>query len=126
MIDSKTLAQTLIKISQSKNSEKSIAAFFDYLKKKNFLGLLPQVKKHIERSRETLSQTQTLVISTKHQISEAEIKEIISLVQADKDVHVELIKDESIVGGFSATYQGNIYDGSLRNQITQLKTALKS
>lgn len=126
MIDSKVLAQALMKISQSENNEKSVNAFFEYLKKKNFLGLLPQVKKHLERSVDDSSQAQTLIITTKHDLSESETNEIISLVGADKDVQVEVIKDETIVGGFSATYRGNIYDGSLRNQITQLKTTLKS
>ena len=124
MVDSKILAQALMKISQSDNSEKSINAFFDYLKKKNFLGLLPQVKKHIKKERERLLKAKTLIISSKHDISEQEKQEIISLVGAEKDVEVKIIKDESIVGGFSATYDGNIYDGSLRNQITQLRNRL--
>ena len=38
MINSKILGEVLIKISKSKNGEKSIEAFFDYLKKKNFVG----------------------------------------------------------------------------------------
>ncbi len=124
MIDSKVLAQTLIKLSQKDDSEKSISAFFDYLKRKNFLGLLPQVKRHIEQESKHLSETQTLIITTKHDLSDAEIKKIISLVGADADVSVEVIKDETIVGGFSVTYQGNIYDGSLRSQITQLRKRL--
>lgn len=126
MIDSKILAQTLMKISESKDSEKSITAFFEYLEKKNFLGFLPQVKKHIERFKETSSKKQTLTISSKHDLSESEIKKIASLVGADENIVTEIIKDETIVGGFSATFDGNIYDGSLRNQITQLGQKLKS
>lgn len=126
MIDSKVLAQTLMKLSKSENSEKSITAFFDYLDKKNFTGLLPQVKNHIKRFSKISSNEQTLIISSKHDVSESEIKDIISLAGADENVVVEVVIDETIVGGFSATYQGNIYDGSLRNQITQLKTKLKS
>lgn len=124
MINSKTLAQTLIKLSQGKDSEKSITTFFEYLKEKNFLVLLPQIKNHIIRATEVSSKANTLVISSKHTLSDTEINEIISLVGADKNVEKDIINDESIVGGFSATYRGNIYDGSLRNQITQLRTRL--
>lgn len=123
-MDSKVLAQTLMKLAQSKNSEKSIEQFLSYLKKKNFLGLLPKVKKHIERYEKNSSQENKLVISSKHDLSDSDIKNIISLVGADTDVTLEIIKDEAVVGGFSATYAGNIYDGSLRNQITQLRTRL--
>lgn len=126
MTHSKVLAQTLMKISQSKDSEKLVDRFFDYLEEKNFLSLLPQIKGHLKRLLEASTQEQKLVILTKHDLSEIETKEIISLVGADKDVPIEIIKDESIIGGFSATYHGNIYDGSLKNQITQFKTILKS
>ena len=124
MIDSKVLAQTLVKLSQSKDAEKSILEFFKYLGKKNYLGLLPQIKKHIERLGEASSEAQTVVISTKHDLSELETKEILSLVGAESSDKVEIIQDETVVGGFSVTYQGNIYDGSLRNQITQLRKRL--
>jgi F0F1-type ATP synthase delta subunit len=124
MINSKNLAQALIKISQSENAENKINDFFKYSQKKNFLSLLPQVKKHIKKERERLLKAKTLIISSKHDISEQEKEEIISLVGAEKDVNVEIIKDESVIGGFSATYDGNIYDGSLRNQITQLRNRL--
>ena len=126
MIDSKTLAQTLVKLSKGKDSEKSVKAFFEYLEKKNFLGLLPQVKKHLERSLQDSSQAETVVISSKHELSSPEIKEIISMIGADSNVATEMIIDESIVGGFSVVYQRNIYDGSLRNQITQLGIKLRS
>ncbi|MGB0925124.1 MAG: F0F1 ATP synthase subunit delta, partial [Minisyncoccia bacterium] len=80
--------------------------------------------KHLVRAAQISSTANTLVISAKHELSKTDIDEIISLVGADKNVATEIISDESIVGGFSATYQGNIYDGSLRNQITQLRTRL--
>ena len=120
MADSKILAQTLINLSQNKDAEKSIKAFFEYLEKKSFLGLLPQIKGHIQRQSKALSQIQTLTIVSKHTLSKSEISEIISLVDADVDVDVELVLDKNIIGGFSATYNGNIYDGSLQNQIDQL------
>jgi F0F1-type ATP synthase delta subunit len=124
MIDSKILAQSLMKLSESDTDEKSVNGFFEYLKKKNLTGLLPQIKKHLIRQKESSSVLHTLVIASKHDISKSDIENIKSMIGADNSVLVELIKDESIIGGFSATYDGNIYDGSLRNQITQLRNRL--
>lgn len=123
-MESKKLAQTLIKLSQSENADTAISEFFSFLKKKNLLGLLPQIKKHVVRHTERESASDKLVILTKHELSEKEIKQIITLVKADKNIETEVIIDTTIVGGFSAMYNGHIYDGSLRNQITQMRTQL--
>jgi F0F1-type ATP synthase delta subunit len=124
MNDSKVLAQTLMKISNSENADIKISGFFDYLREKNLMGLLPQIKYHIHREGNKTSAENTLIISIKHDISDSEIDDIKSLVGADMSVSVEIIKEPSMVGGFSAIYQGNIYDGSLRNQLTQMRTRL--
>ena len=124
MINSKILAQTLMKLSQSQDSEKTVARFFKYIEKQNLCGLLPQVKKYIEQKKEEFSSKNTVVISTKHDLSESDIRDIISITGAEKDAIVKIIKDTNIVGGFSVLYQGNIYDGSLRNHITQLRNRL--
>lgn len=125
MTKSKILAEALLKLSQSKNGEKAINKFFDFIQEKNFSGFLPQIKKHIERQGCISAQEKNLIISTKYELSKEEIEEVKKLVGAEKDSVVEVIIDKNIIGGFSATYKGNIYDGSLRNKISQMKTALK-
>jgi F0F1-type ATP synthase delta subunit len=50
----------------------------------------------------------------------SDIKKLTGALEADVLVHT----DESVVGGFSATYQGHIYDGSVAHQLTRLKTTL--
>ena len=124
MFDSKTLAHTLVKLSQTENAEKALEQFFTMLEQKNLLGLLPNIKKHIERFEESSSSHNSLIISSKHDLSEKDQSAIKKLVGAEKDAAVEVIHDETVVGGFSAVYQGHIYDGSLRNQIVQLRTQL--
>lgn len=125
MFDSKTLAETLMRLSKGDNAEKAIKAFFAMMQKKNLIGYLPHVKKHIERTEKSSSNHNSLIISSKHDISAKDQADIISLVSAEKDVVVEVIQDESVVGGFSAVYKGHIYDGSLRNQIVQLRGQLR-
>lgn len=125
MFDSKNLARTLIKLSTGPHADKAIEAFFIMMQQKNLMGLLPNIKKYIERSRELTSHYNNLTITSKHTLSAQDQSDIISLVGADKDVVVACIQDDSVVGGFSAIYKGHIYDGSLRNQIIQLRGQLR-
>ncbi len=125
MFDSKNLARTLIKLSTGPHADKAIEAFFIMMQQKNLMGLLPNIKKYIERSRELTSHYNNLTITSKHTLSAQDQSDIISLVGADKDVVVACIQDDSVVGGFSAVYKGHIYDGSLRNQIIQLRGQLR-
>lgn len=125
MFDSKNLARTLIKLSTGPHADKAIEAFFIMMQQKNLMGLLPNIKKYIERSRELTSHYNNLTITSKHTLSTQDQSDIISLVGADKDVVVACIQDDSVVGGFSAVYKGHIYDGSLRNQIIQLRGQLR-
>jgi F0F1-type ATP synthase delta subunit len=125
MFDSKNLARTLIKLSTGPHADKAIEAFFIMMQQKNLMGLLPNIKKYIERSRELTSHYNNLTITSKHTLSTQDQADIIALVGADKDVIVQCIQDDSVVGGFSAVYKGHIYDGSLRNQIIQLRGQLR-
>ena len=43
MIQSRTLAQTALKLIQKPDAEKHIKAFLEYLKVNNLTGLLPQI-----------------------------------------------------------------------------------
>jgi F0F1-type ATP synthase delta subunit len=123
MINSRTLAHTALILLEKENAEKHIDAFLAYLTENNLTGLLPQVQQHIERLSAQKAGDETLHIHSKHYLSEGEISDIKKLtgaLEADVLVHT----DESVVGGFSATYQGHIYDGSVAHQLTRLKTTL--
>lgn len=111
------------------NSQSQIDKFIDSLssvmENENPISLLKDIKKKIEHFKELNSHQNTLTISSKHTLSAQDQSDIISLVGAEKDVIVECIQDDSVVGGFSAVYKGRIYDGSLYNQIIQLQNKLE-
>lgn len=123
MVDSKTLAQAVLKLASKPNAEKNIEKFIAYLAESNLQGLLPQVVAHIERITLRSAQSNTLHISSKFKLSDVDVKNIQTLAGAESAI-VEEHVDESVIGGFSATYAGFIYDGSLENQITQFKNML--
>lgn len=123
MINSRTLAQTVLTLSEQENAETKIEAFFSYLTENNLTGLLPQMLEHVTRLQTQSSEGQTLHIHSRYELSDAEvedIKKVTGAIDADIEKHV----DESVIGGFSATYNGHIYDGSLANQLVALKNVL--
>jgi len=123
MIDSRTLAETAVRLSQGADAEKNIDAFIAYLSEHNLTGLLPQVLVHAQRMSNQESKDAVLHITSKYALSDAERDQVIKVTGA-QNATVEQHIDENLVGGFSATYEGHIYDGSLSHQITRLKTVL--
>lgn len=123
MVDSRTLAQTVLELTTKPDSEKHIEAFINYLKTNNLQGLLPQVIDHIDRITSRKSESDVLRIRSKYELSEDDVKNIQSVTGA-KNAPITQHVDETVIGGFSATYAGYMYDGSLQNQITRLKNML--
>lgn len=123
MVDSRTLAQTVLEIATKENSEKHIEAFINYLKTNNLQGLLPQVIGHIDRITSRLNESDVLRIRSKYELSKSDVQHIQSVTGA-KNAKVTQHVDETVIGGFSATYAGYMYDGSLQNQVTRLKDML--
>ena len=127
MSDSKTLAKTvlqMIKNSNDQETEKKIDGFFTYLKKKNLISLLPQIREHILRLQEHNKDHNTLVVHSRFELSESKLKEIIKLVGARDKTKIEQKIDNDLVGSFSATYQGTIYDASVKSTLIQMKKTL--
>lgn len=124
MITSRVLAHTALKLTQEENAEASLDAFMSYINENNLNGLLPQMQAHIKRMSAQLSEAEVLHVTTKHALSESDLNEIISIAGADSDTQIIQHTDDSVIGGFSATYKGHIYDGSLQAQVSQLRNVL--
>lgn len=123
MINSRTLAHTVLTLSEQENAEKNIDAFFSYLTQNNLTGLLPQMLEHVQRLQSQASEDEVLTIYARYDLNDAEvesIQKVTGAINAEVSQHV----DESVIGGFSATYKGHIYDGSLSNQLVALKNVL--
>lgn len=120
MLSSKTLAQSLTKMS----SEKQVQGFFNFLEKKKLMNLLPQIKKHLVVINQEQQAFNTLHISSKYLLSDSEVNQIKKVVNADESTHVVTHTDESIIGSYKAEFQGKMYDGSLETKVQKLQKAL--
>ena len=125
MIDSRTLAKTALTLATRPDSDAAIKGFITYLKDHNLIGLLPQVLRHLEREIDTLSQEDTLDVYARYPLSKTLINQLKTIAGAEEATVIEH-QDPSLVGGFRATYQGHIYDGSVKTQLERLRTKLTS
>lgn len=123
MVHSRILAQSFLELAQKPHAEEGIDTLINYIVQNNLTGLLPQTLDHMHRILNRSNEINTLHIQSRFPLEPAHIAHIQDITKAhEAEVVTEI--DESIIGGFSATYNGYIYDGSLENQITRLKSML--
>jgi len=123
MVDSRTLAHTVLKIAAKDDVQKHIETFINYVRENNLVGLLPQVIDHIDRITTRQDESKVLRIRSKYELSDSDVEHIKNVTGADNAEVAQHI-DETVIGGFSASYAGYMYDGSLQNQVTRLKNML--
>lgn len=125
MPSSKDLAQVFIRLSELDSPQENITAFFVYLEKKNLTGLLPQVKEHVLRIAERSDDFNTLTISSRYKLSEKEQSMIADVIGIEGEVSTKEELRDDVVGSFSATYRGTMYDGSLKFALSEMNKALQ-
>lgn len=123
MVHSRILAKSFLDILGTSNAQQGIDALIDYVVGHNLTGILPQTLEHIERMVEKARAGNTLEIYSRFPLEPQEIAQVQQITSA-VDARVVQHTDNSIIGGFSATHNGYVYDGSLKNQVTRLKSML--
>lgn len=123
-VDSQRLAQVLLNLTSDSSNKNAFKSFIEFLKRNNLMMLLPQIRNHVERFAQKQGDENILYIASPFKLKAADVKKITSIAGASSKDPVETIVDESMTGGFQATYQGRIYDGSLDTQITRLRHTL--
>src|SRR5690606_667078 len=126
MVSSKNLAKALYKLSSEENKSSDVVsnAFLKYIDEYNLKALLPQIVNYLEEFNRMNKEFNTLNISTGYTMEDKIIEDIKSMIKvSDKDI-VNIKEESELIGGFTATYQGIIYDASIRNQLQLLKQKL--
>jgi F0F1-type ATP synthase delta subunit len=126
MIRSKQLASVLqLMLRQTKDVRSAVDRFVSYCEKRKLTHLLPMVVKHMEYFEEKEKQRNTVIITSKHPLSETELKKIIAVSGSPKDARVYTNLDDKILGGFKAQYDYRMYDASVRTAISKLTHSFK-
>lgn len=106
------------------DAEKVASRLVNELTNVGHLQMLPKIITYLENFKvEDLSFT-TLEVQSPYPLSTTSIKAVKTAVDAPKDVVVKIKINESLVGGFVATYKGKIVDASIKNYLSKLRTKL--
>ena len=124
MVSSRQIAIALYKTIKAQNQPKTDWAniLLEYLSENKLLNLLPQIVTHLEKMNREDVEFKTLHIETADEIDSKILKQIEQ--KFGKPQKINQNKNAELIGGFVATYQGFIYDASVKNQLKLLKTKL--
>jgi F0F1-type ATP synthase delta subunit len=124
-VSSKQLAHYLVKSLERGGSASKLAKNFEsYLLANHLQGLLPNIIANLVREQEALKQKRTLLIETSHEIKEKTVGQIEAFIGKLSEDLTETKVDESLIGGFRATYKGRMYDGSVKHYLETLRETL--
>ena len=126
MISSKNLAEAIYEISTTSKNDPDIlsSAILDYVKSYRLESLLPKAIMYIEDKIKKQHIWKTFYIESKFDLSNEILNKIKNKLNANQPKYVVTQKNDEIIGGFVATYQGMIYDASIKNQLQLLKKIL--
>ncbi len=124
-VTSKQLASALIRSLEEGTNPKTLLKNFEgFLEKNNLQTLLPNIVKNLEREVIVLDKKNTALIKVSHEVKDATVKLIEKFIDKAKSDPVKVEIDESLIGGFKAYYQGQVFDGSVKNYLKELKLNL--
>jgi F0F1-type ATP synthase delta subunit len=126
VLNSQEIARSLWALSKKDNSEKNINHFIEYLKKTGQISLLAKAYEYLKRFGQQEKVHETLVIYSRHPLSEDSIKEIKIFVGAPDNTEITNELSDDVIGSFQASYRGVVYDGTIANALTQMSRLLES
>lgn len=125
MIGSQELVKSFIKILETSDDlQASSEAFIAFLEENNLLVQLPRIIQKLELYSEKERIHNTLVIESPFTLSDSLIKTIQKQSGAEYAQSVSFVENSELLGGFRATYQGQVIDASLKHNLQVLKKQL--
>jgi F0F1-type ATP synthase delta subunit len=109
----KALAHILIK------GNISHELIFSFLEKRKLLTLLPEIVKELQKIQKSEDLAQTLQIQTPFPLNDEAKKSIEDLVGSSHK-NTKVIVQKSLLSGFTATYEGKLYDASAQRILREL------
>ncbi len=109
-------------LKSSENTDELISRFFDYLKQKGKIKLLPRITFELERliEKEKKTSAKLIIASEKFKKQAEKTAEMLGLDS------YEIKLDESLVGGYQVKSKDFIWDASFKAYLLQLYNKLKT
>lgn len=124
-LSSKKIARALISSMQDGvDTQKLLENFNNFMDSNHLVPLIPNVMANIQRELHSIESKKTAKVKVSHSISEKTLKEIETFIKKENSDPVKIDIDESLIGGFQATYKGMVYDGSVKNYLKELRVNL--
>lgn len=124
-MNSKELAQQLYTLAKSHNwAARIVVEAFETLKQRSLGYMVPHVAKSLVYLLQQEQKQQTVMIETAHAMPHDCIEAIKQSVGAGAEISHNVKTNESLLGGFKATYQNSIIDHSLKSKLQTLETVL--
>jgi F0F1-type ATP synthase delta subunit len=124
----KQLAKTLFnQVSNAKTEKEAlniVDKFLNFCDKNNLLSFLPNIRKYLLIEFDKLNNDSTLKIYTTEKLNKTSVDNITKLIGKKNPMNTEEIIDEEIIGGFRAEFQNVVYDGTVQNNLKNLKQTL--
>jgi F0F1-type ATP synthase delta subunit len=122
--NSRVLAKTLFQLlKESPGQEQAaIQAFVNFCQQNNLTSRLPAVVENLTEEFAQDKKNKSFKVSFAESPSQALLADIKKYLQAPATAETALTKDDSLIGGFVAEYQGLVFDVSIKKQLEKIKS----
>lgn len=125
MNTSKNIAIALLGLlDEGKSAAEVTKDFMNFVQDRKLASQLPEIVRQMEKLQAERSKEKEVSIRTPYEVSKTLEKHIAEKMNAPKDTGIRTEIDETLIGGFVATYKGLEYDASLKKQLAQLQASL--
>lgn len=127
MIQSRDLAQGFWKILETtdeKEISRAFDAFVSFVEEHNLASLLPSVVRHLEFLQKQKQDFNTLTIETPFPLDTSLERHIQNHMRIEHTIEKKHVLNKDLIGGFRATYQGQVLDASILYNLQVLKKQL--
>lgn len=122
---SKVLTKLLFSLGKAnKDSDAQVEKIIAYCTRKNIMYKLPGIIARLEHMAQVKKHETSVQLTVPQALASQTQQDILTSLQIESSVPVQVTIDESVVGGFIAEYNNVRYDGSIAKQLVELEKNL--
>lgn len=131
LFDSKKIAKVIFKEllnSKEEDINTIISNLLAFIKKNKIQKNIKQIIKYIELEFKRYKASSSLFVEAPFHFRQGDLDNIIKRIKLDikEDVETNFKENKKLLGGFVIKFKNKIYNGSVINQLEELKRSIKS